>query len=114
MRNCLLLSIIISLNCVSCMVSMKRSCPVDCHDLRKEIFIKQFYRDYSFGLLIQISSKNPVRQNAFAALIAQGHQKYIAFATNWDPQTNGTLKPFSDCSLCDLEDGSTISLTVQE
>lgn len=114
MKSILLLYIITFLNCASSLQCMKRTRPVDQCDLRKEIFIKQYYKDYSFGLLQQISSEDPLKHQAFTTLIMQGHQKYIAFALNWRPEINGTLKPFSDCSISDLENGCPMSLAIQE
>lgn len=78
--------------------SMKRKLLSRYENLQREIFIRAFYRDYSFGLMQQIPAKNPITQKVFEALLAQGQQKYAELALK-----NHELEPFHNYSLSELE-----------
>lgn len=78
--------------------AMKRKLLSRYENLEREIFIRGLYRDYSFGLIQQISPKNPIIQKVFEWLIAQGQQKYADLALK-----NYDLEPFEEYSLSELE-----------
>lgn len=105
MKYFLLLSLLISFTFASEQPTKKRQrqLHLDDLDLRKEIFMKEFYKEYSFELLQQIPVKSVVVQRAFGSLLSQGMQKYCRIAVHWDAAQNGPLKPFDEFSLSELE-----------
>lgn len=78
--------------------TMKRKLLSRHENLEREIFMRAFYRDYSFGLIQQIPIKNPINQKVFEWLITQGRKKYTALALK-----NYALEPFDEYSLSELE-----------
>lgn len=82
-----------------CLVCRSYSMKISTHEnLQREIFIRAFYRDYSFGLIEQIPAKNPITKKVFDGLLAQGKQKYAELALK-----NHKLEPFHSYSLSELE-----------
>jgi hypothetical protein len=67
-------------------------------NLEREIFIRAFYRDYSFGLIEQISAQNPITKKVLEALMAQGQRKYAELTLK-----HYELAPFHNYSLSELE-----------
>ena len=67
-------------------------------NLRREIFMTQLYRGYSFGIIQQLEVTHPVNQKVMASLLAQGQQKYAALVFQ-----NKELEPFDTYSLSELE-----------
>jgi hypothetical protein len=67
-------------------------------NLQREIFIRAFYRDYSFGLIEQITAQNPITKKVLEGLLVQGQQRYAELALK-----NHKLEPFHNYSLSELE-----------
>lgn len=82
---------------------MKRKLLSQYENLQKEIFMRSFYKEYSFELIQQIPAKDPINQKVFSSLITQGMQKYCKLAVKWDADKDGELKPFDEFSLSELE-----------
>lgn len=102
MKCILIFSLFIILFSFHCQ-AMKRKLLSRYENLQKEIFMKKFYRDYSFELIKQIPAKDPINQKVFDTLLAQGMQKYCRLAVDWNAQKNGELKSFEEYSLSELE-----------
>lgn len=77
---------------------MKKKLLSQYENLQREIFIRQFYRDYSFGLLQQIEPKDPISRKTINSLIIQGQQKYAALCL-----TKNEVESFEQYSLSELE-----------
>lgn len=77
---------------------MKKKLLSQYENLQREIFIRQFYKDYSFGLLQQIEPKDPLSHKTIKSLIIQGQQKYAALCLK-----QSELESFDQYSLSELE-----------
>lgn len=98
MKYFLLLSLPISSAYASEKTTKKRKLPLDNVNLEKEIFLRSYFRDHSFELLKQISTRSCANKYIFDSLIAQGMQKYYKLVTH-----EKRLKPFDEYSLSELE-----------
>lgn len=70
-------------------------------NLEREIFIRNFYKDYQFGylqILQKTTAKNPLKQKVFASLIARGRRKYAILKSHIN-----NLEDFDEYSLTELE-----------
>lgn len=62
-------------------------------NLQREIFIRAFYRDYSFELINQIAAQvtHPITQKVLNFLLVQGRQKYGNLSNQWKDENAQTV-----------------------